>query len=139
MFSNRLVAAGKEGMWQKDRPRIAGATERKASEWLGQRTDLVRRLTKVRNRATRLLAELEGTGASALDSVGRVVRRRLQPVTGEVRRKSGGTAKKVPTTKPKGRARADAQGKQQAARMKASRARSTNAAPGRGKKPSRKG
>ncbi len=84
--------------------RAVGTTERKASEWLGRRTELVNRLTQIRNRSTQLLAELQGTGMSAVDSVGRVVRRRLQPVAGKARRKSPPARKKVSATTAERRA-----------------------------------
>ena len=91
------------GAFAEEFGRVVGTTERKGREWLGQRKNLVKRLTQMRNRATQLLTELEGTGASAVDSVGRVIRRRLKQA-GKARRKSTAARKKVTAAKPRRRA-----------------------------------
>jgi hypothetical protein len=87
------------GDFAEDLGRLLGTTERKASEWLNQRTIVARKLAAVRDRAQALLSKL---------NAGEI------PLPGKSPR--AGAAKKRPTRKS--RASTAAQRVEQAARVK---------------------
>jgi hypothetical protein len=84
----------------EDLGRILGTTQAKASAWLGQRQQIARQLTQVRDTAERLLADLTGGGARLAATVRRArktgarkgpARRRLSP---EARKRISEAAKR---------------------------------------------
>ena len=114
------------GDFAEELGRVVGTTERKGRKWLGQRKNLVKRLTQVRNKATQLLAELDDTRASAVDSMGRAIRRRLQSA-GKAGQRSGAARKKVTAAK------------RRKASVSAAKPRRRASAAGRRKRATRKG
>jgi hypothetical protein len=61
-------SAGKERLmdFAEDLGRLLGTAQRKADEWLGQRENLAKRLTDLRDTATDLLAKLQGGAAAGV-------------------------------------------------------------------------
>ena len=79
--SNRTVSASevKSGQsveaaaldFAEDLGRFLGTTQKKAEEWLGQRRNIVDRLTQIRDAANGYLQQLSGEGAQARRKPGR--------------------------------------------------------------------
>ncbi len=102
----------------EDVGRLVGTTERKASEWMRERKNLVNRLTRVRDGAAWLLAELENKGASAVDAVGSAIRRPQSAPKGKT--KAGARHKPVDAETRAQRLVVEKQRSKQAAHTKAS-------------------
>jgi hypothetical protein len=85
----------------EDLGRILGTTQAKASAWLGQRQQIAKQLTQVRDTAERLLGELTGSGAKLAATVRRArktaaagPRPKRRRMSAEARRKISEAAKR---------------------------------------------
>jgi hypothetical protein len=102
----------------QDVGRLVGTTERKAGEWVRERQELVDRLTRMRDGAARLLAELESNGASAVSAIGDAIRRKRPPA--RKRRKNASRHKPIDAATRKERLASETRRSKQATHVKAS-------------------
>lgn len=88
------IQGGALGDFAEDLGRLLGNTERKASEWLSQRTAVAETLIAIRDKADSLLSQL-----GVASSTGTQARRRSPPATTRPAggRRGGGAAKKSGT------------------------------------------
>ena len=76
--------------WAEDLGKLLGTAEVRAKGWLQQRQDVQKTLTQIRDTATSLLSELEGSAAKAANEAVRRGRPTVERVVAEVQKRAGG-------------------------------------------------